>query len=101
MTTLLVNLPSFEQFSRHSSWPNWLRKKSYFRDGLSFFSLYREARGGVAADEQQFAVAIAAPDHDFFPPPETGAGENGSTGRKGCRPAFTNRKRGVFGLRGK
>jgi poly(A) polymerase len=101
MTTLLVNLPSFDQFSRHSSWPNWLRKKSYFRDGLSFFSLYREARGGVAADEQQFAVALAAPTHDFFPPPETGAGENGSTSRKGCRPAFTNRKRGVFGLRGK
>lgn len=101
MTTLLVNLPSFEQFSRHSSWPNWLRKKSYFQDGLRFFSLYREARGGAAADEQQFAVAVAASGHDFFRLPETGAGENGSTGRKGCRPAFTNRKKGVFGLRKK
>jgi poly(A) polymerase len=101
MTTLLVNLPSFEQFSRHSSWPAWLRKKSYFRDGLRFFSLYREARGGAAADELQFAVADAAPDHDFFPPPEIRTKENGSTGRKGCRPAFTNRKRGIFGLRGK
>lgn len=101
MTTLLVNLPSFEQFSRHSSWPAWLRKKSYFRDGLRFFSLYREARGGAAADELQFAVAVAALDHDFFPPPEIRARANSSAGRKECRPAFTNRRRGVFGLRGK
>ncbi|HBI15232.1 MAG TPA: polya polymerase [Desulfobulbaceae bacterium] len=101
MTTLLVNLPSFEQFSRHSSWPNWLQKKSYFRDGLRFFSLYRETMEGAPADEQQFAVAVAAAGHDFFPPPETGAVENGSTGRKGFRPAFTRRKRGVFGLRNK
>lgn len=101
MTTLLVNLPAFDQFSRHSSWPNWLQKKSYFRDCLRFFSLYREARGGTLADEQQFAVAVPGPEHDFSPPPEMRVGENGSTGRKGCRPAFTNRKRGVFGLRGK
>lgn len=101
MTTLLVNLPAFNQFARHGNWPNWLRKKSYFRDGLSFFSLYREAREGVLADVQPFTVAAPAPDQDFFPPPEIRSGENGSTGRKGSRPAFTNRKRGVFGLRNK
>ncbi|MFZ5797457.1 MAG: polya polymerase [Thermodesulfobacteriota bacterium] len=99
MTTLLVNLPAFDQFARHSSWPNWLRKKSYFRDGLRFFSLYREAMGGVIADAQQFAAAAAGPEHEFLPPPEIRTGDNGSTGRKGSRPAFTNRKRGVFGLR--
>ena len=100
MTTLLVNLPAFAQFSRHNSWPNWLQKKSYFRDCLRFFSIYREAAGGTPADEQQFAVAVAGPEQDFFPPPAAGTGE-GSSGRKGSRPAFTNRKRGVFGLRGK
>ena len=102
MTTLLVNLPAFVQFSRHNSWPNWLRKKSYFRDGLRFFSLYSEAVGGAPADEQQFTVAVdvGGPEHDFLPlPPITG--ENGSSGRKASRPAFTNRKRGVFGLRNK
>lgn len=100
MTTLLVNLPSFVQFSQHGGWPNWLRKKSYFRDGLRFFSLFREATEGTPVDAQQFAVPLPGPDHDFLPP-TPGPSENGPSGRKGSRPAFTNRKRGVFGLRNK
>jgi poly(A) polymerase len=100
MTTLLVNLPAFAQFSRHSSWPIWLQKKSYFQDCLRFFSIYREATGGGAADEQQFAVAVTGTEHDLYPSPAAVIGE-GSSGRKGCRPAFTSRRRGIFGLRRK
>jgi len=55
--------------------------------------------GGVIADAQQFAAAAAGPEHEYFPSPEIRTGDNGSTGRKGSRPALTNRKRGVFGLR--
>ncbi len=98
MTTLLVNLPLFDQHARSRNRPAWVRKKSYYQDCLRFFHLYAEAVGGSPVQEDLFAVKVQADDERFFRFPEGGTG-NGSRSRKGVRPAFSKKKRGIFGLR--
>jgi len=100
MTTLLVNLPVFDQHARSRNRPAWVRKKSYYRDCLRFFQLYAEAMGGPPVHGDIFAVKVPAGDERFFRFPEEGGGTgNGSRSRKGVRPAFSKKKRGIFGLR--
>ncbi|HFQ90527.1 MAG TPA: polya polymerase [Desulfobulbus sp.] len=97
IATLFVHLVTFRQHHRNGSWPKWLEKKSYFADCSRFYGLYQEARGGPEVDVALFADTPADEQ------PVATAGDrrpgSGSRGRRGINPAFSSRKRGVFGLR--
>ncbi|WP_456385426.1 polya polymerase [Desulfolithobacter sp.] len=97
ITTLLVNISTFSQHHNGSSWPKWLRRKSYFGDCSRFYALYLEAMQGRPADEYLFVES-----GDIRPVTVEHRGDNGRErprARKGINPAFTSRKHGVFGLR--
>ncbi len=98
MTTLLVNLPVFVSHRRKNVWPKWLRDKSYFADCSRFAGLFVEATAGPAVETDLFAaqprqVRREAAD---FPGSSSGSGQRG---RRGGRPAFSSRKKGIFGFR--
>lgn len=101
IATLLTNLPVFVRHAEKENWPDWMRKKSYYRDCRRFFSIYAEAQGGLPAGEHLFTVKAPVVDDRFFRfSGNEGAGPF-SKGRKGFRPAFSTKKRGIFGLRGR
>jgi len=92
----LATLPILINHDRDSNgkgWPKWLRKKSYFNDGLQMFKIVREADGGGEA-------VLVAP---------TEAAKDGAKGKAEPRrrrssanrgPGFApNVKGGVFGFR--
>jgi len=98
MTTLLLNLPSFTQYQGKKSWPRWLRGKSYFSDCFRFYNLVSEAGGGDLVDDDLFRNTSGRRSREA-------AGFSGRSGfrnngrRRRSRPAFSDRKKGVFGLR--
>ena len=94
ITSLLVNLPVFVRHGAEQAWPGWLKRKSYFPDGLLLFQLYQEALGGSPAD--------------LAPRPESGAPPRSAKPRTGKprqprpesrTPAFSGKKGGIFGLK--
>jgi len=98
MVMLLVNFGTFAQHHQKKNWPKWLRQKSYFHDCFRFCSVFEEARGQQAVDEKLFVAKVSGKSNDSFVP--GGNKKNGrSKGRRGSNPSFSNRKRGVFGLR--
>lgn len=101
MTTIFVNFATFEQYSGQKNWPKWLRKKSYFADCYRFYRLVMEARGGTPVDVNLFRAGVAKDRSPSVEHERESAKTSRTRGRRGTRPAFTNRKKGVFGLRGK
>ncbi|NOX79581.1 MAG: polya polymerase [Deltaproteobacteria bacterium] len=98
ITTLLVNLPIFESHQRKKTWPKWLRGKSYFADCSRFAGLFVEAAGGPAVDANLFAAKPRQARREAADSPGTDSG-HGRRGRRGGRPAFSSRSKGVFGFR--
>ncbi|MCF6186312.1 MAG: polya polymerase [Desulfobulbaceae bacterium] len=94
ITTLYVNMPSFQSYRKEKNWPKWLKKKSYFDDCVQFSALIEEAGGGPKAAETLFA---GTPKQDNVTLQESGGGSG--RGRRGGNPVFTSQKGGVFGLR--
>ena len=94
ITTLYVNMPSFQLYRKKKNWPKWLKKKSYFNDCVRFSALIEEAGGGPKAAETLFA-GTPEQDHVIL----KGASGGGGRGRRGGNPVFTSQKGGVFGLR--
>ncbi len=99
MTTLLMNLSTFHHARSKGSDPKWLKKKSYYQDCSRFYDFYLEMEGIAAVQPERFVVET---------PPEKavevisvadGNGDSGARGRRGVNPAFSSKKRGVFGLR--
>ena len=94
ITSLLVNLPVFIRHGAEQAWPGWLKRKSYFPDGLLLFQLYQEALGGSPAELAARAEPPASP--------RSGKPRSGKTRphRSESRtPAFTGKKGGIFGLK--
>ncbi|MDA8165583.1 MAG: poly(A) polymerase [Desulfobacteraceae bacterium] len=87
ITLLLINLPAFRRHADKGGWPKWLRKKSYFQEGLQFFQIYQEAAGG----EPVAAVELPPP-----PKPRLRKRPRGTGGRV---PAVVSQKGGIFGLK--
>ena len=94
---LLVNLPVFMRHGREQDWPNWLKKKSYFKEGLLLFHICQEAQGGPKISPPagiQAEIASAAR------PEREGKAKRRSHPRpEGRTPSFTRRKGGIFGLK--
>lgn len=99
IVTLLMNYSTFIQVNKKRKWPRWLRNKSYFKDCIRFYSLLAEAQGHKMVDENMFTVQCSGnrDHHPFINDKRKGNGISG--GRRGSRPAFSKRKKGVFGLR--
>ncbi len=101
MVMLLVNLSTFAKFYRQKNWPKWLRQKSYFHDCFRFYCLLAEAQGQFPVDAKLFSAQPHGDRNDTFLTRDRRKGNGRSRGHRGSRPAFTNGKRGVFGLRNK
>lgn len=99
IVTLLVNLPTVAQFNRKKKVPKWLRNKSYFSDCSRFYRLLLEAQGGRAVDSRLFIYPCSTRRQGNHFENGLGKGSRRSGGRRGTRPAFTKRQKGIFGLR--
>lgn len=99
MTSIFVNLATFKRFSKKRGWPKWLRNKSYFSECYRFHRLLVEADGGTMVNENLFSVTRSSDKDAGGLQGRQQYRNNGAKGRKGTRPAFTNKKKGVFGLR--
>ena len=94
ITSLLVNLPVFIRHGAEQIWPGWLKRKSYFTDGLLLFQLYQEALGGSPADPAERPESSA--------PPRSGKPRTGKPRQprsENRTPAFSGKKGGIFGLK--
>jgi poly(A) polymerase len=100
ITTLFVNLSTFQKLQPDKSCPAWLRRKSYFHDCSRFSSVLNESRQGTAVDAALFVDTTAAVEPPLRPMKSTASGSGGRRGgRRGTKPAFTAAKDGVFGLK--
>ena len=96
IATLLLNLPVFIANSAKENWPVWLSKKSYFKEGLSFFQVYQESTGGPVVK----AVNLDLPRSGKKLTKPSGRGRKKSKGSR--TPAFAKGTRGgVFGFKKK
>ncbi len=95
ITSLLVNLPAFVRHGAKQAWPGWLKRKSYFPDGLLLFQIYQEALGGSAADLAPLPVSSPTPPRSGKP--RTGKGRQSRSESR--TPAFSGKKGGIFGLK--
>lgn len=94
ITTLLAHLPLLHHNQTQSSWPKWLKRKSYFKKCRLLYLFYREAIEGIEVE-----------DH-FYPAAETSGrdksqrNKRSKKSRRKGRPAFSGGKRGgVFGFK--
>ncbi|MHB8148685.1 MAG: poly(A) polymerase [Desulfobulbia bacterium] len=94
ITSLLVNLPVFVRHGAEQAWPGWLKRKSYFPDGLLLFQLYQEALGGSPADLTPRPESAAPPRSTK---PRTGKPRQPRAESR--TPAFSGKKGGIFGLK--
>jgi poly(A) polymerase len=101
ITSIFTNLAVLDLHSRKKNWPKWLRKKSYFQDCYRFYRILAEAKGGPEVEDNLFAKRETAPGKYTGFKGRDAYRNSGSRGKRGTRPAFTDQKKGVFGLRGK
>ncbi|MBU4117693.1 MAG: poly(A) polymerase [Proteobacteria bacterium] len=94
ITSLLVNLPIFVRHGTEQSWPGWLKRKSYFMDGLLLFQMYQEALGG--------SPASLTPQPESSPTHRSGkikTDKKRQPRSESRNPAFSAKKGGIFGLK--
>jgi poly(A) polymerase len=97
MVTLLSNLPQFLRHHENKVWPKWLKKKSYYPSCALFCKLYLESLGGEPAELQFTAVK---PEQQHSERRRATASKGGGKRRSGGnKPAFSSRKKGIFGLK--
>jgi len=93
---LLSNFPVFFKHGKGQPWPGWLKKKSYYPDGLLLFSLYQEAAGGSPVPAASLPEPPAATPRQR---PERKKESFRSHRGEARTPAFSRKKGGVFGLK--
>lgn len=93
ITTLLTHLPILIYNRKQTTWPKWLKRKSYFSKCRLLFRYYQEAVEGIPVPDSSFSGAI--PDEER----QQRSGRSRKSRKKG-RPAFSNSRRGgVFGFK--
>lgn len=87
-------LTLFEHNASAKGWPNWLKKKSYFKENLLFYLLCTEGNGGEQVDEHLFPKPVQRKQR---PPRSSGK----KTSRRGRGPSWSQSKQkgGVFGFK--
>lgn len=95
MVILLSNLPQFLRHQENNSWPKWIKKKSYFKSCSLFCELYSESLTGDQAE-----IRLAPLKQEYRRDNAKHSRSKGRGGRrKGYNPAFSSKKKGVFGLK--
>ncbi len=95
MVILLSNLPQFLRYHENNSWPKWIKKKSYFKSCSLFCELYSESLTGNQADLKLPSLQRERRSDTAKHSRSKGRGKR----RKGYNPAFSSKKKGVFGLK--
>ena len=99
IVTLIGNLPLFLQHEKKGSWPQWLTRKSYFKNCLLFYHFYLESTGGLPVPESLLDIAPA--------PIPVAKPRSGSSGKRPSRPGITgpafssDAPGGIFGFKKK
>ena len=102
IASLLINFPAFYKAHQDGAMPKWLKRKSYYREGACFFALYRHAMEGADIPFEWFTVKENNTPTTLHMPDLDGSGDGGGRSSNGGRrwnPAFSSKKKGVFGLR--
>ncbi len=97
MVTLLASLPQFLAYHENNSWPKWIRKKSYFKSCSLFCELYAEAVTG--GDETDLHLMPVKQEARHSTTAKSSRSKGRGRRRKGYNPAFSSKKKGVFGLK--
>ncbi len=95
MVTLLSNLPQFLRHQENDTWPKWMKKKSYFKACSLFCDLYIESVTGKLTDIQLPSLKKESPHTNT----EHSHSRKQGGRKKRYRPAFTSKKKGIFGLK--
>ncbi len=97
MVTLLASLPQFLAHHKENSWPKWLRKKSYFKSCSLFCELYSEAITG--GDETDLYLSPLKKEIQRSENMKSSRSKGRGRRKKGYNPAFSSKKKGIFGLK--
>ncbi len=97
IVSLISSLPIFLQHQEKGSWPQWLTRKSYFKNSLLFYHFYLESVGGMPVPDSQL---------DIVPlPVPVSKPRSSSNGKRSSRsgitgPAFSSdAPGGIFGFK--
>ena len=96
--SLIGNLPLFLQNREKGTWPQWLTRKSYFKNCLLFYHFYLESTGGLPVPESLLdIVPLPTPVTN----PRFSSREKRSSSRPGVtEPAFSSdAPGGIFGFK--
>ncbi len=96
MVILLSNLPQFLRYHENKSWPRWIKKKSYYKSCLLFCELYSESLTGDQADLHLLSLPQ---DNRSSRRDNSSSSKGGGKRNKRYTPAFSSRKKGIFGLK--
>lgn len=95
--SLISSLPIFLKHQEKESWPQWLTRKSYFKNSLLFYHFYLEATGGQPVPDSLLNIA---------PRPAPIAKPHSTTnGKRSSRPGITgpafssDTPGGIFGFK--
>lgn len=94
ITTLLSNLPNFVRLGQNSTWPKWLKKKSYFKNGRLFF-YFRNATldNQNAKNHTRNITTLLKNNREHI-------ANNDDFSKRKTSPAISNKKKGgIFGLK--
>jgi poly(A) polymerase len=99
IVTLIGNLPLFLEHQEKNSWPQWLTRKSYFKNCLLFYHFYLESTGGLPVPDSLL---------DIIPPSlPVEKPRFSSSGKRPSRPGITgpalssDTPGGIFGFKKK
>ena len=96
---LLANITLFLGHDQLEALPKWLKKKSYFRECLLLFEIYRESRGNGLVSLPKMAPDTTSGERPAIPVKK---GAFRSDGGRSRGPAFARKSRGgIFGLKKK
>lgn len=104
ISMLLTNLSALiHNRQDDSSWPKWLRKKSYFNQCSLFYDCYMEVISGEKADDTNFSVSYTTNSkqntHNTHNTHDIPTSQKSSADRLN-KPAFApGSKKGIFGLK--
>lgn len=89
ITSLLTFLPLFKHNDKQAKWPKWMVRKSYFKEGLQFYKMYKAAIGAEPVTDltiEDRPLVRSRPRKRTFK-------------RGGRAPAYARSKGGVFGFK--
>lgn len=102
MVSLLINLCLIIHNKTSRGWPNWLKRKSYFKKTMLFYEFYTEALTGKPIEDEVFLTNAPppAPPEKVRPAASQVLPQEEKKPAPQCKPAFSLKtKGGIFGFK--